>query len=229
MASVCPGRNVAFCSEHSPTILEDNGDGFLAQTDCDTLRFLQSLSSCQVRQGYWIGQPISETEKTEWKCFSRTQNVVSEPASIFVAQLTYPKFVRHIVRFWVPLPQFSTNCIKACCIPSPTCSNSSSAPALTKRSLILHNHPKKTLLFHMAYNLHSVWPCPAFRSPPTGYSEMPSAASGVVAIPESVGQGCRKTVACGFSSHRLVQKPRSQASHSFPTRPSNSCLLCSDS
>ena len=27
------------------------------QTDCDTLRFLQSLSSCQVRQGYWIGQP----------------------------------------------------------------------------------------------------------------------------------------------------------------------------
>ena len=47
---------MAFCSEHSPTILEDSGDGFLALTDCDTLRFLQSLSSCQVRQGYWIGQ-----------------------------------------------------------------------------------------------------------------------------------------------------------------------------
>ena len=56
MASVCPGRDVAFCSKHSPTILEDSGDGFLAQTDCDTLRFLQSLSSYQVRQGYWIGQ-----------------------------------------------------------------------------------------------------------------------------------------------------------------------------
>ena len=40
----------------SPTILEDSGDGFLAQTDCDTLRFLQSLPNCQVRQGYWIGQ-----------------------------------------------------------------------------------------------------------------------------------------------------------------------------
>ena len=56
VASVCPGRDVAFCSELSPTILEDSGDGFLAQTDCDTLRFLQSLSSCQVRQGYWTGQ-----------------------------------------------------------------------------------------------------------------------------------------------------------------------------
>ena len=56
MASICPGRNVAFCSELSPTTLEDSGDGFLAQTDCDTLRFLQSLPSCQVRQGYWIGQ-----------------------------------------------------------------------------------------------------------------------------------------------------------------------------
>ena len=32
------------------------GDGFLAPTDCDTLRFLQSLPSCQARQGYWIGQ-----------------------------------------------------------------------------------------------------------------------------------------------------------------------------
>ena len=56
MAPICPGRNVAFCPELSPTILEDSGDGFLAQTDCDTLRFLQSLPSCQVRQGYWIGQ-----------------------------------------------------------------------------------------------------------------------------------------------------------------------------
>ena len=28
----------------------------LRRQDCDTLRFLQSLSSCQVRQGYWIGQ-----------------------------------------------------------------------------------------------------------------------------------------------------------------------------
>ena len=56
MASICPGRDVAFCSELSPTILEDSGDGFLAHTDCDTLRFLQSLPSCQVRQGYWIGQ-----------------------------------------------------------------------------------------------------------------------------------------------------------------------------
>ena len=34
------------------TILEDSGGGFLAQTDCDTLRFLQPLPSCQVRQGY---------------------------------------------------------------------------------------------------------------------------------------------------------------------------------
>ena len=49
MAPICPGRNVAFCSELSPTILEDSGDGFLAQTDCDTLRY-------QIRQGYWIGQ-----------------------------------------------------------------------------------------------------------------------------------------------------------------------------
>ena len=56
MASICSGRDVAFCSELSLTILEDGGDGFLAQTDCDTLRFLQSLPSCQVRQGDWIGQ-----------------------------------------------------------------------------------------------------------------------------------------------------------------------------
>ena len=56
MASVCLGRDVAFGFKHSPTILEDRGDGFFAQTDCDTLRFLRSLSSCQVRQGYWIGQ-----------------------------------------------------------------------------------------------------------------------------------------------------------------------------
>ena len=48
---VCPGRDAAFCSENSPTTLEDSGDGFPAQTDCDTLRFLQSVSSCQVRQG----------------------------------------------------------------------------------------------------------------------------------------------------------------------------------
>ena len=53
---ICPGRNVAFCPELSPSILEDSGDGFLAQTGCDTLRILQSLPSCQIRQGYWIGQ-----------------------------------------------------------------------------------------------------------------------------------------------------------------------------
>ena len=29
MASVCPGRDVAFCSELSPTILEDSGDVFV--------------------------------------------------------------------------------------------------------------------------------------------------------------------------------------------------------
>ena len=46
-----PGRNVAFCSELSPTILEDSGGGLPAQTDCDTLRFLQSLPSCVIRQG----------------------------------------------------------------------------------------------------------------------------------------------------------------------------------
>ena len=56
MASIRPGRDVAFCPELSPTILEDNGNGFLAQTDRDTLRSLQSLPSCQVRQRYWIGQ-----------------------------------------------------------------------------------------------------------------------------------------------------------------------------
>ena len=48
--------HAAFCSGRSHTILEDSGDGFLAQTDCDTLRFFQSLPSCQVRQKYWIGQ-----------------------------------------------------------------------------------------------------------------------------------------------------------------------------
>ena len=37
MASICPGRDVAFCPELSPTILEDSGDGFPAQTDCVTL------------------------------------------------------------------------------------------------------------------------------------------------------------------------------------------------
>ena len=31
VAPICPGRDVAFCSELSPTILEDSGDGFLAQ------------------------------------------------------------------------------------------------------------------------------------------------------------------------------------------------------
>ena len=62
MAPICPGRNVAFCSELSPTILEDSGAAFLAQTDCDTLRFLQSLSSCQVRQGYWIGQAAPDRD-----------------------------------------------------------------------------------------------------------------------------------------------------------------------
>ena len=40
----------------SPTILEDSGDGLSAPTDCDTLRFLQPLPRCQIRQGYWIGQ-----------------------------------------------------------------------------------------------------------------------------------------------------------------------------
>ena len=33
-----------------------SGNGLLAPTDCDTLRFLQHLPSCQIRQGYWIGQ-----------------------------------------------------------------------------------------------------------------------------------------------------------------------------
>ena len=56
MAPICPGRNVAFSPELSPTILEDSGDGLRAQSDCDTFRFLQSLPSCQIRQGYWIGQ-----------------------------------------------------------------------------------------------------------------------------------------------------------------------------
>ena len=37
-------------------------DGFLAQTDCDTLRFLQPLSSCQIRQGYWIGQAAPDRD-----------------------------------------------------------------------------------------------------------------------------------------------------------------------
>ena len=46
MLSICPGRDVAFCSELSPTVLKDS----------DTLRFHQSLPSCQGRQGYWIGQ-----------------------------------------------------------------------------------------------------------------------------------------------------------------------------
>ena len=56
MAPISPGRNVAFRPEFSPTILEDSGDGLRAQSDCDTCRFLQSLPSCQIRQGYWIGQ-----------------------------------------------------------------------------------------------------------------------------------------------------------------------------
>ena len=56
MAPICPGRNVALCSELSSTILEDSGDGLPAPTDCDTLRFLHPLPSCQIRQGYWIGQ-----------------------------------------------------------------------------------------------------------------------------------------------------------------------------
>ena len=47
---------MAFCSELSPTILGDSGDGHSAPTDCDTLRFLQPLPSCQIRQGGWIGQ-----------------------------------------------------------------------------------------------------------------------------------------------------------------------------
>ena len=56
MAPISPDRNVAFCPSLSPTILEDSGDGLPPQTDCDTLRFFQSLPSCQVRQGYGIGQ-----------------------------------------------------------------------------------------------------------------------------------------------------------------------------
>ena len=58
MAPICPGRNVALCPELSPTILEDSGDGLPVQTDYDTLRFLQSLPSCQIRHGYWIGQAL---------------------------------------------------------------------------------------------------------------------------------------------------------------------------
>ena len=65
---------MALCSEHSPTILEDNGDGFLAQTDCDTLRFLQSLSNCQVRQGHWIGQATPNRDgNAETKVFCGAQ------------------------------------------------------------------------------------------------------------------------------------------------------------
>ena len=56
MAPICPGRNVSLCSELSSTILEDSGDGLSAPTDCDTLKFLQPLPSCQIRQGYWMGQ-----------------------------------------------------------------------------------------------------------------------------------------------------------------------------
>ena len=44
------------CSELPSTILADSGNGLSAQTDCDTLRFLQPLPSCQIRQGQWIGQ-----------------------------------------------------------------------------------------------------------------------------------------------------------------------------
>ena len=43
-------------------ILEDSGDGFLAQTDCDTLRFLQSLPTCQIRQGDWLGQAAPDRD-----------------------------------------------------------------------------------------------------------------------------------------------------------------------
>ena len=39
----------------SPRFLRTVEMGFSAPTDCDTLRLLQSLPSCQIRQGYWIG------------------------------------------------------------------------------------------------------------------------------------------------------------------------------
>ena len=63
MAPICPGRNMDLCFELSSTILEDSGDGLSAPTDCDTLRFLQSPPSCQLRQGYWIGQAASNREQ----------------------------------------------------------------------------------------------------------------------------------------------------------------------
>ena len=62
MAPNCPGRNVALCFELSSTIFEDSGDGLSAPNDCDTLRFLQSLPSCQIRQGYWIGHAASNRD-----------------------------------------------------------------------------------------------------------------------------------------------------------------------
>ena len=40
----------------SSTPSENSGSGLFAPTDRDTLRFLQPLPSCQIRQGYWIGQ-----------------------------------------------------------------------------------------------------------------------------------------------------------------------------
>ena len=45
MAPICPGRNVAFCSELSPTILEDSGNGLLYARPIVTLS--DSFNLCQ--------------------------------------------------------------------------------------------------------------------------------------------------------------------------------------
>ena len=62
MAPTFPARNVTLCFKLSSTILEDSGGGLSAPTDCDTLRFLQPLPSCQIRQGYGIGQAASNRD-----------------------------------------------------------------------------------------------------------------------------------------------------------------------
>ena len=39
---------LALCSVLASTVFEDSGNGLSAPADCDTLRFLQSLPSCQI-------------------------------------------------------------------------------------------------------------------------------------------------------------------------------------
>ena len=62
--------------------LEDGGNGFLAPTTCDTVRFLQPLPCSQIRQGNWLGQAPPNCNDAETSLLWTRSSRLSQKATM---------------------------------------------------------------------------------------------------------------------------------------------------